>query len=59
MIEDISRGGAQLSIDDQFPLKIGKFVEIQIPFSDSKRFVEKTAQVKRVNGKKIAIQFVW
>ena len=59
MVEDISRGGALLSIDEHFPVKIGELIEIQIPFSDSKQYVKKTAQVKRVNGKNIAIQFIW
>jgi len=59
MIQDICRGGALLSIDEHFPLKIGELIEIQIPFSDSKQYVKKTAQVKRVNGKNIAIQFIW
>ena len=59
LVEDISRGGALLSIDEHFPFKIGELIEIQIPYSDSKQFVKKTAQVKRVNGKNIALQFIW
>jgi len=59
MVEDICIGGAQLSTDEHFPVKIGELIEIQIQFSDSKQYVKKTAQVKRVNGKNIAIQFIW
>ena len=59
MVEDICVGGALLSIDEYFPVKIGELIEIQIQFSESKQYVKKTAQVKRVNGKNIAIQFIW
>ncbi|MGD9368409.1 MAG: PilZ domain-containing protein [Desulfobacteraceae bacterium] len=58
-IENISKGGALLSIGVHFPLKIGELVEIQIPFSDGKRYVKKTAKVKRFNDKNIAIKFLW
>lgn len=59
MIKNISRGGALLSIGVHFPLKIGELMEIQIPFSDGKRYVKKTAKVKRFNDKSIAIKFLW
>ena len=59
MVEDICIGGALLFIDEHFPVKIGELIEIQIQFSDSKQYVKKTALVKRVNGKNIAIQFIW
>jgi hypothetical protein len=58
-VEDISRGGALLTIDEHFTLKIGEIIEIQIPFSDSKKYVKKTAQIKRFNNKNIAIKFMW
>lgn len=58
-VENISKGGALLAIDGHFPLKIGELVEIQIPFSDSKQYVKKTAQVKRFSTKNIAIKFMW
>lgn len=58
-IENISKGGAMLSVDVSFPIKIGELVDIQIPYSDGKRYVKKTAKVLRFNENSIAIKFLW
>lgn len=58
-IQNISKGGALLSIDVTFPVSFGEMVDIEIPFSDGKRHVKKTAKVRRFSDKEIAVKFLW
>ena len=58
-VENISKGGALLSIDVSFPVSFGEMVDVQIPFSDGKRHIKKTAKVRRFSDKEIALKFLW
>lgn len=57
IVKDISRSSALLTFDARPPVKIGELVDIQIPFTDGERHVQKTAKVKRISGNSIGIRF--
>ena len=59
VVENLSKGGALLSLDVSFPIEIGDLVDIQIPFSNGDRYVKKTAKIMRFSDKNIAIKFMW
>jgi hypothetical protein len=58
VIENISKGGALVTVQVRNPIGMGKIVEIAIPFSDGLNKVKKMSKVVRINGDTLALKFL-
>jgi c-di-GMP-binding flagellar brake protein YcgR len=58
VLEDISKGGAFLRIDEGHPIRKGAFIDLNIPFSGRKEYVKKMGQVIRVDRKGVGVRFI-
>jgi c-di-GMP-binding flagellar brake protein YcgR len=58
VLEDISKGGAFLKIDEGHPIRLGAFLELNIPFTGRDEYVQKMGKVTRVDPKGVGVRFL-
>lgn len=58
VLEDISKGGAFLRIEEGHFIKQGAFIDLSIPFTGRNEFVKKMGKVTRVDRNGIGVRFI-
>ena len=58
VLEDISKGGAFLRIEQGHLINQGAFIDINIPFTGRSEYVQKIGKVTRVDKNGIGVRFI-
>lgn len=58
VLEDISKGGAFLRIEQGHPINQGAFIDLSIPFTGRSEYVQKMGKVTRVDKNGIGVRFI-
>jgi hypothetical protein len=58
VLVDISKGGAFLRIGEGHRIRRGAFIELNIPFTGRKEYVQKMGRVNRVDRLGVGIHFI-
>jgi c-di-GMP-binding flagellar brake protein YcgR len=58
VLQDISKGGAFLRIEQGHPIRQGAFIDLSIPYTGRNEYVQKMGKVTRVDSQGVGVRFI-